>query len=64
MDMNVDVLAKHLHKDFRRSIHPRSLNLPEQNKEEWIKEITGIMSFTTEFEVIYTPSDAITHSPS
>ena len=45
LEMNVEILGKHLHKDFRRLVYPRSLGEPEQNKEEWLKEITGIMSF-------------------
>ena len=51
--LNVELLAKPLHKDFRRVIHPKSIGLPEQNKEDWIKEITGILSFATGFDVRY-----------
>ena len=53
--LNVDLLVKPLHKDFRRVVYPRSLGHPEQNKEDWIKEITGVLSFATEFDVRYAP---------
>lgn len=45
LEMNVEILGKPLHKDFRRLVYPRSLGEPEQNKEEWLKEITGIIGF-------------------
>jgi len=51
--MNVDILAKCLHKDFRRVIYPRSMGLSAQNKEEWVRHITGVMSLATAFEVGY-----------
>ena len=47
----MDVLGKHLHKDFRRSVYPRSLGLPQQNNEEWLKEVGGVMGFATGFNV-------------
>jgi len=49
--MDVDILAKCLHKDFRRVVYPRSIGQPEQNKEEWLKEITAIIGFATGFDV-------------
>src|SRR5258706_11275258 len=51
LQLNVDTLAKHVHKDFRRVVYPRSIGHPEQNKEEWIQEITGVIGFTTGFDV-------------
>jgi len=35
--MDVEITGRHLHKDFRRSILPRSLGHPEQSKEEALK---------------------------
>ena len=45
------LLAKHLHKDFRRIIHPRSLGVPDLNREEWLENMAGVLSITTELEV-------------
>ena len=49
--LNADLLGKLVHKDFRRVVYPRSIGHPEQNKEEWLQEITGIIGFTTGFDV-------------
>ena len=51
MEMNVDILVKCLHKDFHRVVYPLSIGQPVQDRERWIKDITGIMSFATGFEV-------------
>ena len=51
--LDVELLAKPLHKDFRRVVYPRSIGDPEQNKEGWIKEITGLLGFATGFDVRY-----------
>jgi hypothetical protein len=51
LKMDIDILGKCLHKDFRRVVYPRSLGEPVQSKEEWVKEIGGILVFTTAFEV-------------
>jgi hypothetical protein len=45
------LLAKHLHKDFRRIIHPRSLGVPEVDRDEWLKNVAGVLSITTQLEV-------------
>jgi len=50
-EMNVETTGRQLHKDFRRSIHPRSLDQPEQSKEEMLKEISELTSFADEFHV-------------
>ena len=47
--------VKPLHKDFRRVVHPRSMGHPEQDKDEWRKELTGDFGFATGFEVGHTP---------
>ena len=53
--LNADILAKHVHKDFRRVIYPRSIGHPEQNKEQWLQEIKTIIGFTTGFDVSEIP---------
>jgi hypothetical protein len=53
-EMNVETIGKHLHKDLRRSIYPRSLGLPEQSKEDLLKEISGIIGITTGMDVGHT----------
>ena len=52
-EADVDILAKHLHKDFRRSIHPKSLGLPELTRDEWLKNMGSVLNFTTELKVSY-----------
>ena len=54
LQRNVDILVKYAHKDFCRVVHPRSMGRPEQNKEEWLKEITGIFGLATEIDVGHT----------
>ena len=51
----MDLLAKPLHKDFRRVVYPKSIGHPEQNKEDWMKEITALLGFATGFDVRYAP---------
>ena len=46
-------LAKHWHKDLRRITYPRSLGLPEENREEWLQRITELISLWISFEVSY-----------
>ena len=50
-ESDTTLLAKHLHKDFRRIIHPRSLGVPDLNREEWLENMAGVLSITTELEV-------------
>ena len=50
-ERSVDLLGKPLHKDFRRCTYPRSLNQPDQNKDEWLKHFGGIIAVITSFEV-------------
>ena len=38
------LIAKTLHKDFRNIYYPRSLNYPEQTKEEFVGQWAGMMS--------------------
>ena len=44
---DITLLTKHLHKDFRRNIYPRSLGIQERNREEWIKNMEVVVGFTT-----------------
>ena len=44
---DVNFIAKHLHKDYRRFCYPRSLGKPEQNADEWLKEIAETMNIWT-----------------
>jgi hypothetical protein len=48
---NLDNIAKHLHKDFRYICYPRSLNYPEQTKEEWIARFSGYIPHWTDMKV-------------
>jgi hypothetical protein len=50
-EKNVDSIAKSLHADFRHITHPRSLNRPDQNKDEWLIHLSKIFPFWTENEV-------------
>lgn len=51
-DMNL--VAKHFHKDVRRIIYPRSLGMPECNGEEWLQQVGKYFSlFDKEGEVSY-----------
>jgi hypothetical protein len=36
-EKNLDTLEKCLHKNFRRTIYPKSIGEPTQNKEEFLK---------------------------
>jgi len=65
-ERNVDILAKTLHKDFRRIIYPRSLGAPELTKDEWLKNMREVVSFiatpeTIRHSVIDAPGKVITH---
>ena len=48
---DVNLLAKNLHKDFRRVIHPKSLGARDLTKEEWLNNMKEIVTFTTELKV-------------
>ena len=50
---DLDIIAKQLHKDYRHITHPRSLGMPEQTREEWLKHFAWVMSLWTENEVSY-----------
>ena len=50
---DLDHLAKCFHKDYRNTRYPRSLGMPERNKEEHLEYVAGIFNIWTEFEVNY-----------
>jgi hypothetical protein len=54
-EKNMEVIKKHMHKDFRRSVHPRSIGEPEQNAEEALTELAGLLSLVTGIDVDHTP---------
>ena len=39
-----DRIRKHLHKDSSYNLHPRSLGMPKQTGEEWLKNFGEFMS--------------------
>ena len=47
---DVSLIEKTLHKDHLRITHPRSIGMPVQNKEEYIKNITGLIGLWSEKE--------------
>jgi len=53
-EMNAENIGKHMHKDFRRLVYPRSLGQPEQSKEDALKELSEFLGFLTGIEVGYT----------
>jgi len=66
-EKNLDILAKSLHKDFRRYTYPRSLGQPVQTKEEWFGHLAKVIDITSEFEqtlhsVIEAPGKVIIHA--
>jgi hypothetical protein len=63
-EMNVEIIGKHLHKDFRRLVYPRSIGQPEQNKEEWLKELSVGFGFGIGFDVGHTRCYSITPASS
>jgi len=54
-ERNMEVFVSYLHKDFRRSVYPRSLGQSEQNREEALKELRGLLGFVTGIDVGHTP---------
>ena len=50
---DLDLIAKYLHKDYRHTTYPRSLDKPEQTREEWLQQFAGIISLWTELVASY-----------
>ena len=63
MNRDSEIIAKHLHKDFRRFTYPSSLNRPVQNREEWLGHFEMIVKFTTGFKVSLDQLLLERHSP-
>jgi hypothetical protein len=53
-ELNIAAMKKHMHKDFRRSIYPRSLGEPEQTAEEAIKGLSVLLGVITGVDVGHT----------
>ena len=53
-EMNVDIIGKHLQKEFRLLVYPRTIGQPEQTKEEFLKKLSGGFAFATGFDVGHT----------
>ena len=55
LEKDVKIIGKPLHKDFRHIVYPRSLGVPAETKEEWLKKMEGIFNSPAKFnEVSYT----------
>ena len=51
--MDVNLVAKHLHDDYRHIRYPQSLGMLDQNKDEYLQHMAKVMSIWTENEVSY-----------
>jgi hypothetical protein len=65
-EKNMSTLEKCLHKDFRRTIYPKNISEPTQNKEEFLKQLTTVY-MVPDIEVCstpwYSPLFPLTESP-
>ena len=43
-EMDLDSIAKVFHKDFRHITYPKSLNIPERSRKEYLDYTEGRMS--------------------
>jgi hypothetical protein len=50
---DLDLIAKSLHKDYRHTTYPRSLDKPEQTREEWLQQFAGVIGLWIDLEVSY-----------
>ena len=50
---DLDHIAKLLHKDYRHISLPRSINRPEENREQWLQHIGAVIGLWTESGVSY-----------
>jgi len=56
VERDLDLLEKHLHKDFRHFTYPQSLGISEETREEWLKHIAGVIGLWTDNQVeLYWP---------
>ena len=49
---DLDLAAKYLHKDFRRTTSPRSLGEPDKTKEEWFKAAAKLVNSPVDFSEV------------
>ena len=45
---DIDLIAKHLHKDYRHTSYPRSLGEPDQTREQWLEQFGEFLGLLTE----------------
>ena len=58
---NLDTITKHLHKDFRSALYPRSLGAAEQSREEFIENMKKMASASVVcYDVSNTSSNSYT----
>lgn len=48
---DVDIIAKHLHHDYRHFIYPKSLGIPEATREEYLQHMRKVISLWSDNEV-------------
>lgn len=48
---DINLLVDPLHKDFTCVQYPRSLGMPDQNKDEWHKHMAAVLSSWDEMKV-------------
>ncbi len=41
-EMNMDIIGRHLHKDFHKVVHPKSLGVPTLDKEAYLKRYSEL----------------------
>ena len=61
---DVNLIAKRVHKCFRRVIHPRSIGTPDQSGEEWLREterklISSIIDLPSDSRIRDLPTSVI-----
>ena len=54
-EMDVGNMEKHMHKDFRHVVYPRSIGHPEQNKVECLDDSRKHFGIATGFDAGHTP---------
>jgi len=65
-DGDLDRIAKHLHKDYRRIVYPRSLNKPEVTRDQFLSRLGEVLKCwsnidTTVHSIIETPGTVVIH---
>lgn len=51
--MDVNIVAKHLHKDYRHIRYPKSLGLPDETRAEYLQNMAKVISIWIDNEVNY-----------